>query len=325
MSSYFLLHTGLCRDIEDGASKKKKCTWKQEYFYLEAGKLASISEYEDGLIYRSAAGPFTVPVGAQPSTAEVYDAALARWQVVEDARLAKEAQEKEMKKLLKKGMTVHEHASVEAGAAEEVAPQPTPAVWLNHFLDDFTILDFETANDKPIELAAVRYQNWQEVARMQSFVALPAGEFVPSRISELTGITNSMLRGAPDYKKVLQQFKKLAGESLLIAHNVTYDRRILEKARTELGASAPLVNQWLCTLTVARVLFPQEPCHKLPDLCRSFRITVVGSHRALNDVLMTEQLLRTMHQQSPIAETLVGQTSVAKARKAAAQPTLFAA
>lgn len=325
MPSYFKLRIGLSR---------AKCTEMVRYFCDDATGLCSVNEYADGAIYLSPVPPkhlrekypnslIRVPAEAVPCTAEEYAAAHARY----DVAAAKKKAEEEAMKALRKGMSRNAHAAQEAGAAEPaavvVAPM-TPAP-LAHFLDDFTILDFETANDKPIELAAVRYQNWQEVGRLQSFVALPAGEFVPARISDLTGITSSMLRGAPDCKKVLQQFKKLAGESLLIAHNVPYDRRILEKARTELGATTPLANAWLCTLTVARVLFPSEPSHKLPDLCRSFNITVVGSHRALNDVLMTYQLLHRMHQQSPIAEALVGQTSAAKAKKATAQPSLFAA
>jgi len=323
MSSYFLLHTGLCRDIEDGASKKKKCTWKQEHFYLEAGKLASISEYEDGLIYRSAAGPFTVPVGAQLSTAEVYEAALARWQVIEDARLAKETQEKEMKKLLKKGMTVHAHASAEAGAAESV-PTLSASVTVKerpHFLADITVLDFEATGNDPLELAAVRYQNFEPVAELQSFIRFMGP--VPSFITGLTGITSADVRYAPDAREVLSQFKALAGDSLLVAHNAQYDLRILETTRTKLGAATKLPNDFLCTLQVAKDRY--EGPHKLGELCQRFGIANAGAHRAMNDVRMCFNLLRHMHEDYDVAASLMNVANLTKAKRKPAQPTLFAA
>jgi DNA polymerase III epsilon subunit-like protein len=341
MAEYFKLRSGLSRPA---------CTWMEHYFYRDAtGRLAEVIICEDGFSHRRAASfrcqrnedwpgkpgqkpapakyveipgaELAVPAGALPCPAAEYEA--ARHRVLDNEKQQQQERSKEIAflKSLRKGMSRQAHAAEEAGAAEAVVV-PLPAA---HFLSDFTILDFETAYDKPIELAAIRYQNWQPVGQLHTFVALPAGEFVPGRITNLTGITSRMLRGAPDVKQVLTQFKGLAGPSLLIAHNVVYDRRILENTRQALGARRPLANAWLCTLTAARTLYPEQASHKLPDLCEHFGLSSQGHHRALKDVQMTFSLLERMHQQRPLPATLIGCTSVAKAKKNAVQPSLFAA
>lgn len=344
MPEYYHLRSGLSRN---------DCTWLKQYFYRDAtGRLAQVSVYENGFMFRSAASfrcqlneawpgkpgqkpapakyveipgdPLGVPAGAVPCPAAEYEAALQRVLDYEKQQQQERLKEIAFVKSLRKGMSRQAHAAEEAGAAEAgVVEQPAPVAL--HFLDDFTILDFETAHEKPIELAAIRYQNWQPVGQLHTFVALPAGQVVPARITDLTGITSRMLRGAPDVKQVLTQFRELAGPSLLIAHNVGYDRRILENTRTALGARRPLANPWLCTLTAARTLYPEQASHKLPDLCAHFGLSSRGNHRALSDVQMTFSLLKCMHEQRPLPATLIGCTSAAQAKKAAVQPSLFAA
>jgi DNA polymerase-3 subunit epsilon/DNA polymerase-3 subunit alpha (Gram-positive type) len=259
----------------------------------------------------------SVPAGAVPCTAAEYDAALQRVLDYEKKKEEEAKKEADFAKSLRKGMALNAHASHEAGAAElleGLAHEPA-------FLDDFTILDFETSDNYAIELAAVRVQQWQVVDQMQSFIQF-RGQ-LNSFTRNLTGITPQQLWNAPLEKVVLQQFKKLAGDSLLVAHNAAFDIRHLEAARTRQGATAPLPNPSLCTVVVAKSRYPAP--HKLGDLCGRFGIAVVGAHRALNDVMMTLELLRYMHQQQPIPASLVGATSPAKAKKVAVQPSLFAA
>ena len=251
-------------------------------------------------MWRSPAAPFSVPVGAVPSTAEAYEVALAKCVAAERARRLLARKEEAFVKSLRKGMARHAHASLpQAGGVEELleglAHKSQP-----HFLDDFTVFDTETTGlsaekDRLLEVAAVRYTGWQEVARMQSFVRFTGR--MPHFITSLTGIREADVRQAPDSKVVLKEFRQLAGESLLVGHNVGFDVRMIEAERTRLGAVTPLPNQSLCTMLLARQRTPAP--HKLGVLCARFGIPVVGAHRALNDVLMTYALLQHMHQQDP--------------------------
>ncbi|QIX61837.1 3'-5' exonuclease [Hymenobacter sp. BT18] len=345
MPSYFKLRTGLSRGIEDGTSKKKVCTYMMQYFYRDAtGRLAEITVCEDGFCYRSAASfrqqlnpewpgkpgqkptprkyvevpgdELGLPVGAVPCSAAEYDAALAQVIAAEKKAEAERLKEKEFAESLKKGMVRNQHAAEEAGVAEPLVLAPA------HFLDDFTVFDTETTgfsaeNCRLLEVAAVRYINWEEVDRMQSFVRFT--EFIPAKIKALTGIRESDVRQAPEAKQVLARFRQLAGESLLVGHNVAFDIRFLEATRTRLGAKLPLPNKTLCTQAVSK---RYDGSHVLGDLCTRFGISNAGAHRALNDVLMTYQLLRHMHQQQPIGAEMIGASGKKKATPAL---SLFAA
>jgi DNA polymerase III alpha subunit (gram-positive type) len=194
------------------------------------------------------------------------------------------------------------------------------------FLDDFTVFDTETTGlspekDRLLEVAAVRYQNWQPVAQMQRLVRF-TGQ-VNYFVTNLTGLTSADVRHAPESKAVLKEFRQVAGESLLIGHNVAFDLRMIEAERRRLGAVLPLPNATLCTKVAAQSRYPGP--HKLGELCQRFGISTVGAHRAMADVVMTFELLRYLHQQQPLRPSLVGAASAAKAKKAAVQPSLFAA
>jgi DNA polymerase-3 subunit epsilon len=348
---YFKLRIGLSRGIEDATAKKSQCTYLVEYYYRDAtGRLAKVTICEDGFVYRSAASfrqqinpawpgkpgqkpapakwveipgdQLALPVGAEPCAEAEYDAALERVLAFEKKKEEERLKEKAFIESLKQGMLRAQHAAEEADVAE-----PLDLVPASHFLDDFTVFDTETTGTDPhrnriTELAAVRYQNWQEVGRMQSFVR--CDQPVPRFITQLTGITDADLRHAPLPVAVLKQFRQLAGESLLVGHNVTFDLRMVEGARERLGAVQPLPNQSLCTWAVAATRYPGP--HKLPGLCERFGIPSAGAHRAMVDVLMTAALLRLMHEQAPIGPELIGASARGKkppVRKAAEPPTLF--
>ncbi|WP_167856517.1 3'-5' exonuclease [Hymenobacter metallicola] len=190
-----------------------------------------------------------------------------------------------------------------------------------HFLADFTAIDLEFQGTDLLELAAIRYQDWKQVGQVNSFVRFRGP--IKGIVSSLTGITSADVWNAPEERAVLRQFKALAGDSLLVCHNLSADRRILEIARTRQGAPAPLPNEWFCTLALSRQRLPTAPSHKLGDLCTSFGIAAHGAHRALRDVEMCAGLLQRLHQMEPINGPLVAK---AKGKKAAAgTPSLFEA
>jgi DNA polymerase-3 subunit epsilon len=194
------------------------------------------------------------------------------------------------------------------------APVVVPAAGL---LDDFTVLDLEFQNPGGIllEVAAIRYKNWQPVGQYVSFVRFQ-GELNP-HVAKLTGIMRDDVWNAPEEKLVLQHFRKLVGDSVLVCHNYSADQRILEAARTRLGAPTPLENKWLCTLALAKLRMPGEQCG-LGALCTTFGFNALGAHRALRDVEMCYQVLRRLHEQQPVTELV---TSSAKPKPK--QATLF--
>jgi DNA polymerase III epsilon subunit-like protein len=292
MVSYFELRTNMSRGQDDGTAKKKVCTWRVEYFRQEAGLLESVSVFEDAFVYASPAHPFTVPATAVPSTAGAYAAAEAK--LCPDER--------------------RHQADARAKARAKHAPVVLPT------LDDFTVLDLEFQGSDLLELAAIRYQNWQPVAELVSFVQYTGP--ISSVVSQLTGIQPQHVAQAPPARQVLQDFRRLAGDSVLVCHNISADRRILEGTRTQLGATEPLPNDWLCTLALAKKRLPKGQKCSLTELCNEFGIDAHGAHRALRDVQMCFEVLQHFHQQRPVgAESF---HSAAAGKRKAGQAALFA-
>lgn len=316
---YFVHYTTLSRE---------KCSWKREYFELRAdGVLSSVSEYEDATFYATAWPRLGLPWGVVLSSRPEYRAAKARQLRHKRAAEQKAQAQKEALKLLRGGMGRHEHASREAGATvttpEPAVVQPLVAT---DVLADYTVFDCETTGfshdtDHLLELAATRYTNGVPVDSMQSFVRFTG--WIPPKITELTGIQSTHVAKAPEVRDVLVAFKKLAGDSLLVGHNVAFDLRFVNAARARLGASEPLANPFLCTQVLATARLPKLPSYRLGKLCERFGISAAKAHRAGADVLMTAKLLQHLHAQQPVTRELVNATSAPKPKTAATAP-LFA-
>jgi DNA polymerase-3 subunit epsilon len=322
---YFLLHSSMSH---------AKYSWKREYFELTAdGQLSSVSEYEDKTSFLSLIPKLYLPAGVVMCTRDDYRAAKLRHVQALRAALKKEREERAARKLLRGGSKGSEQAEQEA-LAQQVMLTATevgmgPALAPAGVLDDYTVFDCETTgfsaeNDHLLELAATRYTNGVPVDSMQSFVRYTG--FIAPRITELTTISTKDVFRAPESREVLQRFRQLAGDSLLVGHNVAFDIRFVNAARKRLGATKPLPNSFLCTQVVATRYHPTAASHKLPDLCARFNINNKGAHRAGADVLMTAKLLQHLHRERPITAELVNATGTSKPKaKAAAQSNLFAA
>lgn len=304
---YFLLHEPM---------NHSKYSWRREYLKLSLGKryrLEKVVEYEDKTIYRPTGLRFGLPFGCERSTKLDYTQALLRWRrdAAERKRLAEV--EKLRKEQMQQGMDI---------ARGFLPPRTTPAPLLvaeadpAALFDDFTIVDTEYQGEWLLELAAIRYKNWEPVGEpLVSYVRFTG--WVAPAVTQLTGITEEHVRQAPEEKAVLQALLQFAGDSLLIAHNTGADRSKIEAARKRQGATAELPNKWFCTLQLARARLPKGTKCGLGELAERFGFSRRGHHQALADVQMCFQVLRHFQQENPL-------TSLdPKARQAA--PTLFAA
>src|SRR5699024_11402625 len=78
-----------------------------------------------------------------------------------------------------------------------------------------------------IELAGVKMHHGEPIDTFESF-ANPHRS-LPDKIIEITGITDDMLVGAPEIDDVLKEFHEWVGDSVLVAHNATFDIGILNE------------------------------------------------------------------------------------------------
>ena len=162
----------------------------------------------------------------------------------------------------------------------------------------FVVVDLETTGGTPgscaiTEIGAVKVRGGEVLGEFQTLVD-PGGP-VPAFISVLTGITTSMVIGAPRIAEVLPSFLEFARGSVLVAHNAPFDIGFLKAAAAETGYSWP-GNQVLDTVRLARrvVTRDEAPNHKLGTLAALFRATVTPDHRALSDARATVDVLHAL-------------------------------
>ncbi len=155
------------------------------------------------------------------------------------------------------------------------------------------VLDFETTGlspnmgDRAIEIGAVKLVDGVVVDTFQAL--MNPGFRVSSFIESYTGITNNMLRTAPNCETVMAEFADFISGFNLVAHNASFDKRFLD-AELEF-AGAGYHGQFACSMLIARRLIQDAPTHKLGDLVRYKQIENDGVfHRALADAEMTAKL-----------------------------------
>ena len=156
-------------------------------------------------------------------------------------------------------------------------------------LDNYIIFDIETTGldssyDEIIEIGAIRIENNKVVSKFQSLVK-PNIE-IDDYISELTGITNDMVKDAPKIEDVLPQFMEFVGNEILIGHNVNFDINFIYDNLYRNNYKV-LKNDFIDTMRLARKLLPELPHHRLIDLADYFNIDFSNNHRALRDCEIT--------------------------------------
>ncbi|GAD80221.1 3'-5' exonuclease [Vibrio ezurae] len=155
------------------------------------------------------------------------------------------------------------------------------------------VLDFETTGlspnmgDRAIEIGAVKLIDGQVIDTFQQL--MNPGFRVSSFIESYTGISNNMLRSAPSCAEVMSEFATFIGDSNMVAHNASFDKRFLDAELDLLGLKYS--GQFACSMLIARRLYQEAPTHKLGDLIRYKHIEHDGVfHRALADSEMTAKL-----------------------------------
>jgi DNA polymerase III epsilon subunit-like protein len=99
-----------------------------------------------------------------------------------------------------------------------------------------------------------------------------------------------MVADAPTIEDVLAELLEFVGEATLVAHNIQFELKFLSRECSRLQMKPP--PRTLCTLKLARKLYPEFQNHKLGTILDAFEIAPDGPlHRALPDAKATAQML----------------------------------
>ncbi len=155
-------------------------------------------------------------------------------------------------------------------------------------------IDVETTGISPekeriIEIGAFRPETG-EVFR----TLIQPGRPLPEKITELTGITDDMLVGAPEEAEAIKAWLEfLDGDTILLGHNISFDHSFLVQAIRRCGYEEPAF-RGIDTLKLSRVLCPELPNKKLETMVAHFGLTNERAHRAFEDARVTVDLYRCL-------------------------------
>ncbi|MCL2564808.1 MAG: PolC-type DNA polymerase III [Defluviitaleaceae bacterium] len=150
---------------------------------------------------------------------------------------------------------------------------------------EFVVFDLETTGlnkdvDSIIEIGAVKIVKGEIVGEFSALIDpdMPLSD----KIVNLTGITDNTLKGKPKIADVLGDFLDFVGESVLVAHSVTFDAGFISNWARKLY-NKPLKNTLLDTVELSRALYPELKSHKLNLVAGHLGIPLKNHHRAVDD------------------------------------------
>ena len=160
------------------------------------------------------------------------------------------------------------------------------------FTGDIVCFDIETTGldkrrDVITEIGAVVLRNGEVVEQFSTF-ADPERPLT-REITELTGITDEMLRGAPSQAEAINAFLDFVGERPLAAHNAEFDMGFIAEGCRRMGR--PFDSTSIDTLILAQNLLPELGKHKLDIVAEHLNLPAFNHHRAYDDAATVGYML----------------------------------
>ncbi len=170
--------------------------------------------------------------------------------------------------------------------------------------DIFIVFDIETTGLSPetetiTEIGGVKVMGGEIVNTFSRLVN--PNRPIPPQITELTGISDEMVKDAPAIDVVLPEFLDFCGakndvRSIVVAHNARFDTGFiraeverlnakLEEGQKKYDFDYPVED----TLDLSKELFPDEKSHKLDLVCERLGVSLENHHRALDDATATAE------------------------------------
>ena len=159
----------------------------------------------------------------------------------------------------------------------------------------YCVLDLETTGisittEKITEVGIMKVKNGEVIDEFEIFVN--PEKPIPQRVVEVTNITDEMVKDAETIDKVFPKILEFVGDSIIVAHNASFDVGFLKHNAKLLGYE--FNNTYIDTLPLAKDLFPDLKKYKLGKIADSLGIEVDVAHRALADVDTTVKVFNVM-------------------------------
>lgn len=154
----------------------------------------------------------------------------------------------------------------------------------------FAVFDFETTGrlasyDRVVEVSVVRYEPGERVPRLVLDTLIHPQQ--PVSATEIHGITNRMVKGAPAFKDVWPAIQEAMSGCVVAAYNASFDMQFLAAETMRFGVEAKM--PYVCLMNM-RSLIGRERC-KLIEACRAEGVRLEHAHRAAGDAMASAKLL----------------------------------
>lgn len=184
------------------------------------------------------------------------------------------------------------------GVEAYLAPDKNPAVENSKGQDidtTYCVLDLETTGfsattEKITEVGIMKLKNGEVIDQFACFVN--PEKHIPQRVSEVTNITDDMVKDAETIEQVFPKILEFLGDSVIVAHNAGFDVGFLKQNAKNLGYEFDYT--YVDTLSLAKDLFPEYKKYKLGRIAANLGIKVEVAHRALDDVDTTVKVFKVM-------------------------------
>lgn len=155
----------------------------------------------------------------------------------------------------------------------------------------FICFDIETtglsaARDKITEIGAVKIENGVITDTFSTFAnpEMP----IPQKITQLTGITDDMVKDAPSQSEAVSAFLEFAGDNVLVAHNAPFDTSFIAKACEDMGREYNYTS--IDTVAISRAILTDIKNCKLDTVAKFLRLGDFNHHRATDDAEMLARI-----------------------------------
>jgi DNA polymerase-3 subunit epsilon len=156
----------------------------------------------------------------------------------------------------------------------------------------FAVVDVETTGfsplngDRIVEIAVVRL--FADATKEYVTLVNPLRDVGPAHVH---GLTADDVADAPMFQEIVGDVLEALAGSVMVAHNLRFDRDFLSAEMSSAGVFLPRVPS-LCTLELAYRFEPTIANHRLATCCAAAGVSYHASHSALGDARAETELLR---------------------------------
>lgn len=159
---------------------------------------------------------------------------------------------------------------------------------------DFVVFDLETTGlnnrrDRIVEIGAIRYSHGEITSSMNSLINPEIA--IPAVVSSIHGIYDRDVVGKPLIGQILPEFIKFIENSILVAHNASFDVGFIKKSLGRAEITVPEIRV-LDTIRLSKKVWPGRKSYSQKNLASFLTIDVRNAHRAEDDCRVCLEILK---------------------------------